>query len=163
MGKAVGSITKSVKKAVNSATKATKNFVKSAGKSVETSVSAVKHLAQGDVSGAISKIGKAAENMGNTATFGTADFTGRNDGMVNIDADKYANAAYGAIKSLVGGNKVKDKSTSVNTDIETDGLLQYVSDLRTRKSRRSRASTNNTDGSASNNTNKLSGTTALGV
>lgn len=60
--------------------------------------------------------------------------------------------------------KVIDTSDTVKqTDAETDGLLQYVSDLRTRKSRRSRASTDNTGNSNNISANKLSGVTALGV
>ena len=156
------SLKKAVKSVTKAVTKPVTNVVKSTGKAGENYVSGAKHLVQGDISGAISKVGNVLENAGNVASYGTVDLTGRKDGFVNIDADKYADAAYGAVKSLVGANKVKDKSTAM-TDTATDGLLQYVSDLRTRKARRNRASTNNTAGSASSDANKLSGTTALGV
>lgn len=65
------------------------------------------------------------------------------------------------VTSLAKGD-IKGTDTPV-TDIQTDGLLQYVSDLRTRKARRNRASTNNTAGSVNGDANKLSGATALGV
>lgn len=61
-------------------------------------------------------------------------------------------------------NKPKDKTAvPIATQAEADGLLNYVSDLRTRKARRNRSSTNNTGGVNGTDGNKLSGTTALGV
>lgn len=155
MGKAAKAVTKTVSKAVSSATKAVGSVVKSSGKAIESTVSSVKHLAQGDVKGAVRKLTDVAANAGNVASMGTVDLTGRKQGVVNIDKNKYVDSVIGV---------AKEKSASVSqTDLETDGLLQYVADLRTRKSRRNRASTVNTDGSASNNLNKLGGTTALGV
>ena len=68
------------------------------------------------------------------------------------------------VDNIIGANAEKTPEVKTSElDAETDGLLQYVSDLRTRKSRRNRASTNITDGNSGNNTNKLGGTTALGV
>lgn len=155
MGKAAKAVTKTVSKAVSSATKAVGSVVKSSGKAIESTVSSVKHLAQGDVKGAVRKLTDVAANAGNVASMGTVDLTGRKQGIVNIDKNKYVDSVIGV---------AKEKSAPVSqTDLETDGLLQYVADLRTRKSRRNRASTVNTDGSASNNLNKLGGTTALGV
>lgn len=159
MGKAVKSVTKAATKAVKSVAKATTNSVKnvvvSTGKGLESSVSSVKHLAQGDVKGAVRKLTDGVANYGNIASYGMVDLTGRKDGIINIDKNKY-------VDSVIGVNKVKTPSTPVDTNTEIDGLLQYVSDLRSRKARRNRASTNNTDGTSSN-TNKLSGITALGV
>lgn len=155
---------KALKKAVKAVTKPAVNYVKSTGKAVENSVSAFKHLATGDISGAISKVGNVYENAGNMASLGYVDLTGRKDGIINIDVDKYADTAYGAVKSLVGANKEKTESTPTqSTADDWDGLSAYVADLRARKRRRSRAGTNNTASTASTDTNKLSGTTALGV
>jgi len=172
MGFKVG---KALKKAVKAVTKPAVNSVKSTVKAVENGVSAVKHLATGDISGAISKVGNVVENVGNISSYGTVDLTGRKDGIINIDADKYtdaaygvvkdvADSAYGAVKSLVGANKEKTESTPTqSTTDDWDGLSAYVADLRARKRRRSRAGTNNTTSTASTDTNKLSGTTVLGV
>lgn len=152
MGKAAKAVTKTVSKAVSGATKAVGSVVKSSGKAIESTVSSVKHLAQGDVKGAVRKLTDVAANDVNVATMGAVDLTGRKQGIVNIDKNKYVDSVIGV---------AKEKSTPAVS--ETDGLLQYVADLRTRKSRRNRASTVNTDGSAYNNLNKLGGTTALGV
>lgn len=161
MGKAVKSVTKAATKAVKSVAKATTNSVKnvvvSTGKGLESSVSSVKHLAQGDVKGAVRKLTDVAANAGNVASYGAVDLTGRKDGIINIDKNKY-------VDSVIGVNKEKKEQTPTNTaNADIDGLLQYVSDLRSRKARRSRASTNNTGGGSSSDTNKLSGITALGV
>lgn len=156
MGKAAKAVTKTVSKAVSSATKAVGSVVKSSGKAIESTVSSAKHLAQGDVKGAVRKLTDVAANAGNVASMGTVDLTGRKQGVINIDKNKY-------VDSVIGVAKEKSAPAVSQTDLETDGLLQYVADLRTRKSRRNRASTVNTDGSASNNLNKLGGTTALGV
>ena len=102
------------------------------------------------------KAGTYKFTISNIATMGSVDLTGRKNGFVNIDKNKY-------VDSVIGVAKEKSTPAVSQTDLETDGLLQYVADLRTRKSRRNRASTVNTDGSASNNLNKLGGTTALGV
>lgn len=137
MGKAVKAVTKPVTKAIKTVAKpvvkATKSFA-TAG------VDAVKSVAKGDVNGLLDAGARAASG-------GTISLQGKN----------------GVLNTGLLDTKVKTVNTPVNTDIETDGLLQYVSDLRTRKSRRNRASTNNTAGSASSDANKLSGTTALGV
>lgn len=157
-------VKKTFKKATKAVTKPIKNVIKSTGKAVENSVSAVKHLATGDVSGAISKVGNVWQNANNVASYGTVDLTGRGDGIINIDADKYGDAAYGAVKSLIGANKEKTSSSPTqSTTNDWDSLDAYVADLRARKRRRSRASTNNITSTASADTNKLSGTTALGV
>ena len=155
MGKAAKAVTKTVSKAVKTVAKPVTNVVRNTGKIAENYVSGIKHMAQGDFKGALKKATNALEYGAGNATFGAVDFSGDKKGFINIDADKYADALMG---------KVKSPSTPVSqTDIETDGLLQYVSDLRTRKSRRNRASTNNTGGANSTDPNKLSGTTALGV
>ena len=155
MGKAAKAVTKTVSKVVKTAAKPVTNVVRNTGKIAENYVSGIKHMAQGDFKGALKKATNALEYGAGNVTAGTVDFSGDKKGFINIDADKYADTLMG---------KVKTPSTPVSqTDLETDGLLQYVADLRTRKSRRNRASTVNTDGSASNNLNKLGGTTALGV
>lgn len=160
MGKSIKKVTKAITKTVKAvakpAVKATTNMVKSIGNATGSAVGAVGSLAKGDVKGAVRKVTDVAANAGNIATMGSVDLTGRKNGFVNIDKNKY-------VDSVIGVAKEKSAPAVSQTDLETDGLLQYVADLRTRKSRRNRASTNNTDGNASNNVNKLSGTTALGV
>ena len=137
----MGKAKKAVTKAVSSTVKAVTKPVTKVAKSFATAgVDAVKSVAKGDVNGLLDAGARAASG-------GTISLQGKN----------------GIINTGLLDTKVKTTNTPVNTDIETDGLLQYVSDLRTRKSRRNRASTVNTDGSASNNLNKLGGTTALGV
>jgi len=101
MGFKVG---KALKKAVKAVTKPAVNSVKSTVKAVENGVSAVKHLATGDISGAISKVGNVVENVGNISSYGTVDLTGRKDGIINIDADKYADALTGNTKKVVTKN-----------------------------------------------------------
>lgn len=117
----------------------TKTVTKAVKSATKASFDAVKSVAKGDVRGLL-------DAGARVASAGTISLQGKN-GVVNTH--------------LL--DQVKTPSSPVQNDIETDGLLQYVSDLRTRKSRRNRASTNNTDGSVASNPNKLSGTTALGV
>lgn len=161
MGKSIKKVTKAITKTVKAvakpAVKATTNMVKSVGNATGSAVGAVGSLAKGDVKGAVRKVTDVAANAGNIATMGSVDLTGRKNGFVNVNKEKYIDSVIG-----VNAEKTPEVKTS-EIDAETDGLLQYVSDLRTRKSRRNRASTNNTDGNASGNVNKLSGTTALGV
>lgn len=135
MGKAAKAVTKAVTSTVKSVAKtATKAFV-------QPSIDVVKSVAKGDIKG-------VADAAARVASAGT----------ISLKGDS------GVLNTHLLDKEVKQPSTPVaQKDIETDGLLQYVSDLRTRKSRRNRASTNNTEGSASTNANKLSGTTALGV
>lgn len=132
----MGKAAKSVTKVVKKAVKAT---AKTAESFVKSPIDQAKSLAKGDLMGSLDAATRAV--------------TG---GIVSLED-----------KGLLNANlnpKVKDASDPVQqTDTQTDGLLQYVSDLRTRKARRNRTSTNNTDGSASGSANKLSGTTALGV
>lgn len=158
MGKVAKSVTKAVTKTVKKAADMGKNFVQSVGKAAETAVSGTAKLATGDVSGALDKYGRTAINLANVSTGGSLDLSGRNNGVINMNTPEYYNTA----ASLIKGTK-SSGNTTTETDTETDGLLQYVSDLRTRKARRSRASTNNTSGGSTSDSNKLSGTTALGV
>lgn len=138
MGKVVKSVTKAV-------TKTVKKVAKTAGKAAKSfataGVDGVKSLAQGDLGG-------VADAAARAASFGTIS-TG-DKGVLNANLTNKP-------------KEVSDPVITANADLQTDGLLQYVSDLRTRKSRRNRASTNNTGGANSTDPNKLSGTTALGV
>ena len=160
MGKSIKKVTKAVTKTVKAvakpAVKAGTNVVKSVGNATGSAVGAVGSLAKGDVKGAVRKATDVMANAGNVVTGGSVDLTGRKNGFVNVNEKKYVDNIIG-----VNAEKTPEVKTS-EIDAETDGLLQYVSDLRTRKSRRNRASTNITDGN-SGNVNKLSGTTALGV
>lgn len=125
-------------KAVKSVTKAVKKVTKSV---VKAGTDGISSLLKGDLGG-------VADAAARAASFGTIS-TG-DKGVLNANLT----------------NQPKEISTPVataNTDLQTDGLLQYVSDLRPRKSRRNRASTNNTGGANSTDPNKLSGTTVLGV
>ena len=131
----MGKAEKAVTKTVS---KAVSSATKAVSNVVKAPVKTVTSLAKGDIKG-------VADGLTKTATFGTVGLQG-----------KYAIVNTGIL------DKVKATDTPV-TDIQTDGLLQYVSDLRTRKARRNRASTNNTAGSVNGDANKLSGTTALGV
>jgi len=135
---------KSISKAFKSVTKAVKKVVKTVGKTASSfataGVDAVKSAAKGDLGG-------LADSMTRAATDGTVSL-GDKGGVLNAGLT----------------NKPKEVTQVVQSQQdEADGLLNYVSDLRARKQRRSRASTNNTDGSSSGNGNKLSGTTTLGV
>ena len=167
--KAVKTVAKAAEPVTKPVEKIGTNIVKSAGKTVENTVSAAKHLATGDIDGAVKKIGNVLENQGNVQTLGTVDLTGRKDGIVNIDADKYANKTVDAVKDvgkgiagLFGGKESGGETTPTNVADDWDGLAAYVADLRARKRRRSRASTNNTSGDT-DDSNKLSNIKALGV
>ncbi|MBO6288782.1 MAG: hypothetical protein J6N45_00460 [Alphaproteobacteria bacterium] len=178
--KAVKTVAKAAEPVTKPVEKIGTNIVKSAGKTVENTVSAAKHLATGDIDGAVKKIGNVLENQGNVQTLGTVDLTGRKDGIVNIDADKYADKTvdavkkaaddvYGVVKDvgkgiagLFGVKESGGETTPTNVADDWDGLAAYVADLRARKRRRSRASTNNTSGDT-DDSNKLSNIKALGV
>lgn len=73
---------KVVKKIAKKATGLVSNTVKSVGGTVGS-------LAKGDIVG-------AATNFANTATFGLADFTGKNNGILNVNTGKYLAKAMGA-------------------------------------------------------------------
>ena len=121
--------------------KVIKSVVKSVGKAVKSIASAgtdgISSLLKGDIGG----VADAATRAVSMGTLSLGD-----KGVINANLT----------------NQPKLTSNSVN-ESEPDGLMQYVSEAKTRKSRRSRASTNNTEGSMSGNANKLSGTTSLGV
>lgn len=72
---------KVVKKIAKKATGLVSNAVKSVGGTVGS-------LAKGDIVG-------AATNFANTATFGLADFTGKNNGILNVNTGKYLAKALG--------------------------------------------------------------------
>lgn len=121
--------------------KVIKSVVKSVGKVVKSGLTSgidgVSSLLKGDIGG----VADAVTRAGSLGTISLGD-----KGIINANLT----------------NQPKLTSNFVN-ESEPDGLMQYVSEAKTRKSRRSRASTNNTDGSMSGNANKLSGTTSLGV
>lgn len=130
---------KSVSKTFKSVTKAVTKSVKSWA---SAPIDGVKAALKGDIGG-------IADAATRSATYGTVSL-GDKGGLIKA--------------GLTNEPKIKQTTQiPAATQAEADGLLNYVADLRTRKSRRSRASTVNTDGSASSNGNKLSGTTALGV
>lgn len=126
--------------------KSVKKIVKSVAKVVtapiKAPIKAATSLLKGDIKGTLNGLTEGA-------TGGLVSLQGK-DALINT--------------KLLETPKVIDTSNAVKqTDAETDGLLQYVSDLRTRKARRNRASTDNTGNSNNTSANKLSGVTALGV
>lgn len=123
-------------KVVKAITKPVKKVVKSV---VSAGTDAVSSLVKGDLGG-------VADAAVRGATMGTISLGDK--GIVNAN--------------LTNQPKLPTATTPTQQQ-ETEGLLNYVSDLRTRKARRNRASTVNTSGSTSSDANKLSGTTALGV
>nr|DAJ09889.1 MAG TPA: virion assembly protein [Bacteriophage sp.] len=127
---------KSISKAFKSVTKAVTKTVKSFA---TAGTDAIKSIGRGDIAG----LADAATRAASGGTISLGDKGVLNAGLTN--------------------QPKQTTQVPAATQAEADGLLNYVADLRTRKSRRSRASTVNTDGSASSNGNKLSGTTALGV
>lgn len=122
--------------------KSIKKAFKSVGKVfksvVKAPTDALKALGRGDIGG----IADAATRAASMGTISLGDKGLLNAGLTNK------------------AKEISEVPTAVKT--EADGLLNYVSDLHARKSRRNRASTNNTGGSSVDG-NKLSGTTALGV
>lgn len=138
MGKVVKSVTKAVTKTVKKAVKATGKAAKSF---VKAPFDGTKALLKGDLGG----VADAAARAASAGTISLGD-----KGVLNANLTNQP-------------KEVSDAAPAANTDLQTDGLLQYVSDVRPRKSRRNRASTNNTGGANSTDPNKLSGTTALGV
>lgn len=122
-------------KVVKAVTKPVKKVVKSV---VSAGTDAVSSLIKGDLGG-------VADAAVRGATMGTISLGDK--GIVNANLT----------------NQPKLPTATTPTQQEAEGLLNYVSDLRTRKARRNRASTVNTSGSTSSDANKLSGTTALGV
>lgn len=122
-------------KVVKAITKPVKKVVKSI---VSAGTDGVSSLIKGDLGG-------VADAAVRGATMGTISLGDK--GIVNANMT----------------NQPKLPTATTPTQQEAEGLLNYVSDLRTRKARRNRASTVNTSGSTSSDANKLSGTTALGV
>lgn len=106
-GKTLDKVTKSVEKGVKDVTKpvaqAGENLVQSAGKMAENYVSGTAKLITGDVKGAVDKYGRAIANQGNVMSLGTADFSGRKKGMININSKKYADAILGRHIPQAGG------------------------------------------------------------
>lgn len=130
----MGKTVKSVAKAV---TKTVKKVANVAAAPLVGTVGAAKSLLSGDIDG-------ATRNLIKSATAGIVDPTGTGGGIINT-------------------GKIKNASDPVNSQNDYDQLLAYISDLRDRKARRNRGSTNNTDGAnTSSDYNKLSGTTLLG-
>lgn len=106
---------KKAKKAAKKAAGLAKNVVKSSGKAVETAVSGTAKLVTGDISGALDKYGRTITNAANVASFGTADLTGRNEGILNINTPKYVDAALGKTpKTSDSGSS--SGSTSMDSD-----------------------------------------------
>lgn len=106
-GKTLDKVTKAVEKGVKDVTKpvaqAGENLVQSAGKMAENYVSGTYKLATGDYKGAIDKYGRAFANQGNVMSLGTADFSGRKKGMLNVNTPRYANAILGRYSLGSGG------------------------------------------------------------
>ena len=126
------SLKKTFKKVAKAVTKTAKSFV-TAG------TDAVKSAARGDLGGLADAAARAAS--GGTISLGDKG------GVLNANLT----------------NQPKQTSdVPVVTATEDADLLAYVNNLRSRKSRRSRASTDNTGGAYTDN-NKLSNSTPLGV
>lgn len=132
--KVTKSITKPIKKAVKAVGKAASSFA-TAG------VDGVKAAAKGDLGG-------IADAATRAATYGTVSLGDKGILKANL-----TNQPKEIIQQVAAGNQQS----------EFDGLLAYVNEQRNRRAKRSRASTNNTNGSTAVNGNQLSGTTALGV
>lgn len=136
MGKVVKSVTKAV-------TKAVKKTVKTVGKTAKSFATAgfdgVKSLAKGDLGGVADAAIRASSG-------GTVSLQGKG-GIIN--------------SSMLKTPQEQTLDTS-GVEESPEGLLAYVDQQRNRRSKRSRQSTNNTNGAYSDS-NKLSGTTALGV
>lgn len=77
----VKKVTKGVKKVAKKATGLVKNVVNSP-------VKAVSNIAKGDIVG-------AATNLANVASMGTMDFTGKQQGIINVNTKKYIAKAMG--------------------------------------------------------------------
>ena len=126
------SLKKTFKKVSKAVTKTAKSFV-------NAGTDAVKSAARGDLGG-------LADAATRAATGGTISL-GDKGGVLNANLT----------------NQPKQTSdVPVATATEDADLLAYVNNLRSRKSRRSRASTDNTGGAYTDN-NKLSNSTPLGV
>ena len=118
MGFKLKKVFKSVAKPV---VKAATNLVESSGKAIETAVSGTAKLVTGDISGALDKYGRTITNAANVASFGTADLTGRKEGILNINTPKYVDAALGKTP------KTSDSGSSAslnNTDSDRIALRQ---------------------------------------
>ena len=104
VGSAVSSTTKAVTSVVKPVAKATEKVVKETGKAVDkvvdkgidigknianSSIKSITDLAKGDVVGSLT-------NVANLGTGGTWDFTGRKQGVVNVNTKKYIAQAMGA-------------------------------------------------------------------
>lgn len=137
MGKVVKSVTKAV-------TKAVKKTVKTVGKTAKSFATAgfdgVKSLAKGDLNGVADAAIRASSG-------GTVSLQGKG-GIINSSMLKTPQ------EQVLNNSGVEEE--------KPEGLLAYVDSQRNRRAKRSRQSTNNTNGSYSDG-NKLSGTTALGV
>lgn len=102
----------SIKKAIKKISRPVKNLVKSSAKAVETAVSGTAKLATGDVSGALDKYGRTITNAANVASMGSVDLTGGNEGILNINTPKYANAVLGKMpQESASGSSSSSTST----------------------------------------------------
>ena len=88
----VKKVTKGVKKVAKKATGLVKNVVNSP-------VKAVSNIAKGDIVG-------AATNLANVASMGTMDFTGKQQGIINVNTTKYIAKAMGLGASGIGSGIV---------------------------------------------------------
>lgn len=139
----MGKIGKAVKKAVSSVSHAVGNVVhdtgKDAGKAVNqtvkvadkvvdkgveigknvanSSIKSITDLAKGDIVGSLT-------NIGNVATGGTVDLTGRKQGIVNVNTKKYIAKAMGADLGASGVGSV------VVPDLYKKGKSGLVTQLR---------------------------------
>lgn len=102
--------TKTVEKAVNKGVKIGKNIANS-------SIKSITDLAKGDVVGSLT-------NVANLGTGGTWDFTGRKQGLVNVNTKKYIAKAMGADLGASGVGSV------VVPDLYKKGKSGLVTQLR---------------------------------
>lgn len=102
----------SLRKAIKKISRPVKNLVKSSAKVVETAVSGTAKLATGDVSGALDKYGRTITSAANVASMGSVDLTGGNEGILNINTPKYANAVLGKMpQESASGSSSSSTST----------------------------------------------------
>lgn len=108
------SIKKTIKKVTKKATGLVKNVVNSP-------VKVVSSLAKGDIVG-------AATNLANVASLGTIDTTGKNNGIVNVNTEKYVNKAITGILGIKGISP--STSSEVDTYVGTQKKKGLLSQLR---------------------------------
>lgn len=111
------------KKAGKTTEKVGKNLVKSAAKTAETAVSGTAKLVTGDIKGAVDKYGQMHTNLANVYTLGTGDFTGRKEGIVNVNTPRYAKTALNMVTGKVPSGSTGSLGAGDSYDSDSGRLL----------------------------------------